>query len=565
MPGQWVLDDSQSLYYLEHDDVPEKAPTEQLPRRVSRPGDTPFRRPSQEYHIPMRHQHVAPGWDSTITDAAKTRSSFKRPRLSFESDVLQHPFASRAGQDSPLADWDLDNLTTSNDVFSTPASTTTVTTTSATLPGVFGPTPLPALEISRRDRSRHRQRTSTANRLQHRHRTERTPTANHRDECDRSQKEAQQAIMRALARLDRATLFDHTFTHPLSSLSLAMGFNTSLPKSQFDTYIMALRQLLRGSSDRCFLSNELQRAITAEGVLWVVREAWPAAEGYWNLTATFRGFLHAELWRNFPCQRSYNQLPPAYRPTRAQLSVPHSPMIDWMPWPDVRDMAIMYQDQIDVDALFRMAIHNVVAHRKRRGRRKKPSLRTTPYPSSLCRKIDDHDDDSSKTPLLHTPSSPLDPPPPHLSPPSNQLRSEHQTQEATTTTTNDDDDDHDDDVHAKTSFRVWDLVCLEKAHGTNPLAEPGLEKKPVPRSPGLRALLRAYDLEYDEFDTQKLDDGFFEAYPCLYTDTAASAWKVQRFPNMPVEDVGGPVPLSRDAVFRLKARIESMIGAEILI
>jgi hypothetical protein len=33
--------------------------------------------------------------------------------------------------------------------------------------------------------------------------------------------------------------------------------------------------------------NELQRAISAEGVLWTVREAWPAAEGYWNLTVRF--------------------------------------------------------------------------------------------------------------------------------------------------------------------------------------------------------------------------------------------------------------------------------------
>ncbi len=28
----------------------------------------------------------------------------------------------------------------------------------------------------------------------------------------------------------------------------------------------------------------MRRAATAEAVLWAVREAWPAAEGYWNLT-----------------------------------------------------------------------------------------------------------------------------------------------------------------------------------------------------------------------------------------------------------------------------------------
>jgi hypothetical protein len=278
-------------------------------------------------------------------------------------------------------------------------------------------------------------------------------------------------------------------------------------------------------------SNDLQRAITAEAVLWVVREAWPAAEGYWNLTvslashgasvcgieadmltgsgveqATFRGFLYAELWRNFPCERSYTQLPPAYRPTRAQLAIPHSPMIDWMPWPDVRDMAIKYQDQIDLDDLFRVAIHNLVAHRKGLGRRK-PSFQQD-VPGSSPRIIEE--------------------------------------------------------VNDETSFRVWDVVCLENVRSTNPLAaEPGLEKKPVLRTPELRALSRAYDLQYDEFDTQKLDDGFFEAYPCLYADTAASGWKVKSFPNLPQVDVGRPTGLSRPAVFRLKSKIEALVGATI--
>ncbi|KIW25060.1 uncharacterized protein PV07_10732 [Cladophialophora immunda] len=546
MPGQWVLDDSQSLYYLESEDVPGKVSTEQLQRPLSQGDEAEFRHPDKssttyQQRVPIRHQNKTARWGSTVTASDSTPPSFKRPRLSSEGDLLRQPFASGSAHDSSLLDWDRDIRMTNDDAFSTPASTATAATTNTTATGVFAPTLPPVLEISRHHRARSLESASTIS--NHRH-TERAARANRHDECDKSQKEAQQAITRALARLDRATLFDYTFAHPLSSLNLIMGFNTSLPKSRLDTYITALRQLLRCSAERCILSNELQRAITAEGVLWVVREAWPAAEGYWNLTATFRGFLHAELWRNFPCQRSYNQLPPAYRPTRAQLSVPHSPMIDWMPWPDVRDMAIMYQDQIDVDALFRMAIHNVVAHRKRRprGRTKtqSSSLPTMTSSSSLLRKDDDDDGRSATTttPIYRNP----DP--------------------AAAATEHDDDNDNDN-ANDKTSFRVWDLVCLEKAHGTNPLAEPGLDKKPVLRSPGVRALLRAYDLEYDEFDTQKLDDCFFEAYPCLYADTAASAWKVKSFPSLPHEDVGRPVALTQPAVFRLKARIEAMIGAEI--
>ncbi|OAP58024.1 hypothetical protein AYL99_07114 [Fonsecaea erecta] len=530
MPGQWVLDDSQSLYYSDSGERPEEVSTKRLPRRLSGQENAPFRRrpdrPSNTYrqHMPIRHQTPTLDRKSTTTVSSTAPPSFKRPRLSSEGDLLGHPLVlGQAPDAAPPVDLDLDLY---QDVQTTPTTTASAMAASS----VFAPTLPPVLEVSR-----HR-----------------------RDECDKSQKEAGHAITRVLARLDRALLLDHTFTHPLSSLNLVMGFNTSLPRSRLDTYITALRQLLRCSSEQCFLSNELQRAITAEGVLWVVREAWPAAEGYWNLTATFRGFLHAELWRNFPSQRSYSQLPPAYRPTRAQLSVPHSPMIDWMPWPDVRDMAIKYQDQIDVDALFRMAIHNVVAHRKRRGGRgrgRNLSLPTTAssLSSSAFAKEAYHDDYAGPD-LLETTTS--TPPLTHV----NQAQG-----------------GDDDDASDKTSFRVWDLVCLEKAHETPPTptptptltpastlqAEPGLSKKPVLRSPGVRALLRAYDLEYDEFDTQKLDDRFFEAYPCLYADSAASTWTVKSFPNLPREDVGRPVALTRPAVARLKDRLENMIGARI--
>lgn len=300
---------------------------------------------------------------------------------------------------------------------------------------------------------------------------------------------SKQMILQPACKID---IIDRTFLSPLAGINLVMGFNTRLPNSRFDSYIHALRQLIRCSAEKSTLGNNLKRALTAEGVLWAVRESWPSAEGYWNLTATFKGFLHAELWRNFPCERTYRQLPPEYRPTRAQLMVPHSPMIDWMPWPDLRDLAIRNQDTIDTDELFRMAILNVVAHRKR--------LAASPpvwFPSSLDKK----------------------------------------------------------------SFRVWDLVCLEKSNGVNPLAEPGLTRKPVLHSPSARALVRAFDLEYDEFATQKLDDCFFEAFPALWCDTAASSWTVEAFPTILPEDVGYPVDLTSSAVHRLKSKFETMIGS----
>lgn len=297
---------------------------------------------------------------------------------------------------------------------------------------------------------------------------------------------------------------DRTLTHPLTGANLTMGFNTSLPKSRLDMYIMTTRQLLRSSHETHLLTSDIQRTLTAESVLWTVREAWPSAEGYWNMTATFRGFLCAELWRNFPCERTYRALPAAYRPTKAQLCVPHSPMIDWLPWPDVRDLAIEYQDVVDVDEVFRLAIHNVVAHRKRR--RKSMPLLPSPGP---------FEDEQTET--------------------------------------------------DKTSFRVWDLICLEKANGTDPLADPSLEKRAVLRSPGVKAVLQAYDLEYDDFDTQKLDDEFFEVFPWLYAKTAASSWRLGRLDGVARRDAGGPKVLTREAVIRLKEKLEGVVGGEIVL
>lgn len=50
-----------------------------------------------------------------------------------------------------------------------------------------------------------------------------------------------------------ATLSDQTFVHPLSGLSMIMGYNTSLPKSRLDMYITALRQLVLSSCEQGLL------------------------------------------------------------------------------------------------------------------------------------------------------------------------------------------------------------------------------------------------------------------------------------------------------------------------
>jgi hypothetical protein len=299
-----------------------------------------------------------------------------------------------------------------------------------------------------------------------------------------------------------ASLYSSEIFNVLGLGTLSPGLNNSAPSSRLDAYITAMQRIIQN----CFPKGTTQigamkRTASAYGVLWAVREAWPAAEGYWNLTSTFRGFLATELYRNFPCERTYRQLPPAYRPTRMQLVIPHARQIDWLPWPDVRDLAIRYQDELDIDAVFRMAILNVVAHRKD---------------------------------IASSPTQPADP----------------ASSGGTHTVT----------AQSSVSFRVWDLICLEKANGTEPLADSRLERRAVVRSPSVKAVLSAYELECDRFETQKLDDAFFEAFPCLFCESAASMWKIQAPKDLRFEDVGRPAALTADAVERLSVRVGRLLG-----
>ncbi|KIW44198.1 uncharacterized protein PV06_05226 [Exophiala oligosperma] len=47
-------------------------------------------------------------------------------------------------------------------------------------------------------------------------------------------------------------------------------------------------------------------------------------------------------WRVNPSPKNLSKVPPYYRPTQLQLSVSYPAVIDWMPWPSIRDALITY-------------------------------------------------------------------------------------------------------------------------------------------------------------------------------------------------------------------------------
>lgn len=96
-----------------------------------------------------------------------------------------------------------------------------------------------------------------------------------------------------------------------------------------------------------------------------------------------------------------------YRPTALQLAVPHSPAIDWLPWPALRDKAIQAHNQVDVDRLCMMALeHTVIVPRLSGARapRGSPDSAFRVWDMYLLEKI--NGSCFSRTSMTHNPTSP---------------------------------------------------------------------------------------------------------------------------------------------------------------
>ncbi|KAK5509065.1 hypothetical protein LTR07_010576 [Exophiala xenobiotica] len=292
------------------------------------------------------------------------------------------------------------------------------------------------------------------------------------------------------------------FRQPLLRPEFQRGFNMSDSDGILDQYIYALGDFIKHLEGLGRLTPAVRDKHMATGVLWVVREAWPQAEHFWKVTASFQGFLQAEVWRNFPYPSVYQSMHPVYRPTVTQLSIPHSPIIDWLPWPDLRDKLITSKDHINVDLVCKLAIQNVVAHRRKVARRRDPKR--------VCR-----DSESNRAPTLN-----------------------------------------------KTSFRIWDLCILEEKAGARLQESPALTCRP--RSAPVRALEKAYGLKYDDFQTQKLHSEFFNAFPNLLSESAVSEHVVLELPALrryTERDVlGAPQPMSPGSMERLEAMGNPVMG-----
>ncbi|KAK6376112.1 hypothetical protein LTS17_007363 [Exophiala oligosperma] len=304
-------------------------------------------------------------------------------------------------------------------------------------------------------------------------------------------------------------LFDYSTT-PIPTLrnlqvvpDLRTGYNSGVgqeARCKLDQYITTLYQVLSHHAQNPSLTMKHRAKLCAEGVLWVVREAWPEAAHFWKTTASFKGFFQSEMWRNFPNEAVYGQMHPSYCPTPRQLTVPHSPLIDWLPWPELREKLIEQQDNFDVDLVCKIAIQNVVAHR----------TTSSSVPAGVAARNNNNNDRSSVAQGSEsTKTTTKTTPPPRVS--------DRSKRSSTTTAT-------------ATSFRVWDLCLLEEKAGFCPPVTSSTGLVYTPASAEVKAIEKAYGLEYSNFETQKLHPRFFETFPTLFVASAVSHYVVQDLP-----------------------------------
>lgn len=288
------------------------------------------------------------------------------------------------------------------------------------------------------------------------------------------------------------------YDQPQVALEFRQGFQPIESRGVLDDYLCALKQAIGRLNAHQQLQAKVWQKMVGEGVLWVVREAWPQAEHFFKVTTSFQGFLQSEMWRNFPYKTVYRRMHPAYRPTPTQLCVPHSPIIDWLPWPDLRDKIIACQGEMNVDFVCKAAIENMVAHRRMRPRPRQPNGQKRP-----CKGLGR------------------------------------------------------DKTAARTSFRVWELCLLEEKAGFRPPQSTDLVYRP--RSASVHALEKAYELEYDNFHTQKLHPAFFDEFPSLVVDKALTTYSVQDLPavRQPLDrdPLGSPRAISHESVARLDSTL----------
>ncbi|KIW13250.1 hypothetical protein PV08_08437 [Exophiala spinifera] len=126
-------------------------------------------------------------------------------------------------------------------------------------------------------------------------------------------------------------------------------------------HILAFQKVLHDAFRHLLVKPpDFREKVVAEAFSWLIESAWPSSESCFKMMTVYRHIFSFELFRIFPCQATLERIHPLYRPTELQCLVPHSPAIDWLPWPDIRERCIKMQDKINVDQLCQASLEHTI-------------------------------------------------------------------------------------------------------------------------------------------------------------------------------------------------------------
>jgi hypothetical protein len=81
----------------------------------------------------------------------------------------------------------------------------------------------------------------------------------------------------------------------------------------------------------------------------------------WYAKTRFYHIVNLTAWQIYPCTRTYEEIHPQYRPTKLQLQCQYPTVIDWIPFPSIRDRLIqLHSANSQIDQIFCDAVSSYV-------------------------------------------------------------------------------------------------------------------------------------------------------------------------------------------------------------
>ncbi|KAH7240827.1 major facilitator superfamily domain-containing protein [Fusarium redolens] len=144
--------------------------------------------------------------------------------------------------------------------------------------------------------------------------------------------------------------------------SMVLGKDYSFTNSPFSDHIQLLQRMLKNKLNTLGFVPEGHNPVQSvyQPVLMVLSMFNSMTRPdvmAWYAKTRFYHIIELTAWQLYPSSATFNKLHPRYRPTKAQLENPHPGIIDWIPFPTIRDRLIQLHsanphiDQIFCDAV----------------------------------------------------------------------------------------------------------------------------------------------------------------------------------------------------------------------